>query len=248
MKKPPAPKMFKSVFQARYKPHLRFYDLLMGAAGKFTEYPHWRTNRLDVTLRNPDRRHSLAIKHESFGYTQDSGDLTLEAECVKHIVDDLPSALELDSFTRLGFLRRYLLPVDMSFEELTSVMIVKLYSQDSRLLKILPPKLEDFMYRLDSADEDHRYHITAGPVRKMQIPQLLSFNQDDHLASESAVETIRSIESKYPDVAIFFDIDFYRDGEIPVAEAQEFIETGRSTVDQLVSNLGEYILSTKVEA
>jgi len=246
MKKSLTPKMFKAVFQARYQPHLRFYDLLMEAAGKFTEYPHWRTNRLDVTLRNPDRHCSLAIKHDSFSYTQDSGDLALEAESVKYIVDELPSALELDTFTRLGFLRRYLLPVDMSFEELASVMIVKLYSQDSRLLEILPPTLEDFMYRIDSADENHRYHITAGPVRKNQIPQLLGFNRDDHLPPENAVETMHSIESKYPDVAIFFDVDFYRDGEIPVAEAQEFVETGRSTVDQLVSNLGEYILSTKV--
>ena len=136
----------------------------------------------------------------------------------------------------------------MDFESLVSVMNVKLLSQDHRLREILPPRLDDLMYRIDSRDGESRYRITVGPVHRAQVPPLLEVNAKDHINAEDAHEQLRSMQDSYPDVGIFFDVDFFRSGEIPAAEASEFVEHGKDAVHQLVSNLGEYILSTDVEA
>ena len=66
------PKLYKTIFQARYKPSLKFYDLLFPTAQKFKDYPHWKTDRLNLTLRNFEKHFSLGIHHNNFAYEQDS--------------------------------------------------------------------------------------------------------------------------------------------------------------------------------
>ena len=249
MKKPAAPKLFKSFFQARYEPQLQFYDLFTAAAAQLDEYPHWRTNRLDITLRDPANHCSLAIKHMFFTYCQDSGDADLESRNMLRADEVLPPALEIETFSRLGILRRYLLPVStMAFEDLVEVMHVKLLSQNAELRSLLPETIEDLMYRVDAADASWRYHITVGPVRKGEIARALDFNKADHLDPETADEALVAIQTSYPDVAVYFDVDLYHEGDSTPSEALDFIKAGRDRVSELVSDLGEYLLSTKVEA
>jgi hypothetical protein len=217
------------------------------AAERLTEYPHWRTNSLDVTLRDPAQHCSLLIKHSFFAYSQDSSDLQLEQTRIDRAIETLPHELGVETFTRLGFLRRYLLAVPMDFHSLVSVMNVKLLSQDERLRTVLPPRLDDLMYRIDASDGDDRYHITAGPVHRAQVPALIDVNVKEHFAAEDAQEQLGAMEACYPDVGVFFDVDYFREGATPRNDAAGFVSTGRDAVHQLVVNLGEYILSASAE-
>src|ERR1700694_5777494 len=116
----------KSAFQARYKPELEFYRLLYLAAQKIEGFPQWQTDRLTVTLFNPQKHCSVGIAFDSFSYTQDSSDLEQEDKQVSQALQVLPSELHLKSFTRFGLRRWYLVPFEDSFEALVAVLELKL--------------------------------------------------------------------------------------------------------------------------
>lgn len=246
MTKSPAPKVLKTIFQARYAAKLGFYDRLMAAAQKLEEFPHWQTNRLEVLLKDPDHRCSLVIGNQAFAYDQDSGDPELEKGRIGASVERLPEALGIESFVRLGLRRYYVAPVDMDFASLVAVVNVKLLSQDEALRRVMPSRVEDLMYRVDVADDEYSYHIMVGPVRRAEIPRLVGFDLENHLHPETRPSEMSKILASYPEVAVLFDVDLYRMGEIATAEATGFVESGRTRIDELVAGLGEYVLTTEV--
>ena len=72
--------LYKTIFQARYKPTLRFYDLLNSAAQQLeNEYPYWLTTRLKVVFKDYEKHCSLNIGHNALAYEQDSADVKMEA-------------------------------------------------------------------------------------------------------------------------------------------------------------------------
>ena len=62
----------KSIFQIRYKPVLAFYDKLYSKDKIFNKFPHWQTDRLKISLRDYDKKHSLVLKHDSLTYETDN--------------------------------------------------------------------------------------------------------------------------------------------------------------------------------
>jgi hypothetical protein len=243
----PKPVLYKTIFQARYKPSLNFYELLMPAAKLLTEYPHWQTNRLSVVLRDFDKHCSLVIGHNAFGYEQDSTDEAMEEQYIQHALDELPKVLEIENFIRLGFRRNYLVRVDMPFESLVTILSVKLLSQEEQLRRIMPQKVEDMMYRVDSAEEPYRFHFTIGPVRKQEIPRYLVYSQAHHLAPETAPEEYQDIVGQYPEVAVFMDIDIYwLEEQLKLTLATQFVSDTRSKVHQIATELTNYLFEVEV--
>lgn len=248
MRKQPTPVLYKTIFQVRYKPQLSFYNLLMSAAQRFSEYPHWETTGLRVVLRDFDKHCSLAIGHNAFGYEQDSSDVAMEEKYIQRTLEELPSALQIESFNRFGYRRQYLIAVDMSFESLVSVMNVKLLSHDERLRRIMPAQVKDLMYRVDSADDHYKYHFTVGPVRKQEIPRYVTYNREHHLKPETGEEEYQVIVAKYPEVAVFVDVDLYQEEDhLRVEDAAPFTDTARQKVHRLTNDLSGYLFAKEVE-
>lgn len=244
----PKPKIYKSIFQARYKSDLRFYDLLMPAAKKLGHFEHWQTNRLNVTLRDYDNHSSFVIDFQSFGYEQDFGKLDVEQENVNRAIDILPSALELESFTRLGLRRFYIIPVPMGFESLVTVLNVKLFSQSEKLKTIIPYKIHDIMSVQEFKDGDFMYRIMIGPLNKAEVEQYVPFNKEQHLKPDEASKLYLGIAEKYPDVSVLIDIDFSQATEnLPIKEATNFIETARARHAEAITGLTEYLFTRDIE-
>lgn len=241
--------LHKTIFQVRYNPKLKFYDLLTTAAQQLSEYPHWRTNNLNVILRDYDKHCSLTISHNAFSYEQDSNDMDMEVKYIKQALEKLPSALQIKSFNRFGFRRRYLIVVNMSFESLVSILHVKLFSQDDKLRTIMPSQVEDLMYRIDFKEKPYGYHVTVGPVRKGEIPRYIGYDLENHLNPETIEREHQEIKEKYPDVAVFADIDFYQTAEkLSLKETATFTETARQKIQEIINNLNSYLFKTKVGA
>ncbi len=244
----PSPKLYKTIFQARYKAELKFYELLIPAAKQMTEFPDWETNRLSVTLKNFDRRCNLSISHNSFSYDQDSNDIEIETNYINKALEILPSALEIESFIRLGFRRRYLIPVEIPFDSLIQMLNIKLLSQEKKLREVMPANVKDLMYRIDSEEEGFKYHFLIGPVSKQEIPKYVEFNRQHNLNPANREEKYRKIVQEYPDVAIFIDIDLFQEkGELQAKKAANFVNNARSKVDNLTRELCNYLLEEKVE-
>lgn len=249
MSKQKAPVPEKVIFQVQYEARLGFYELLIPAARRLESlYPHWESTGLRVVLRDFDKRCSLAIAHNAATYDQDSSDTAMAETHVAKMLQELPPAFEIESFTRLGYRRQYLVPVQMPFESLVSVLNVKLLSQDERLRRFMPSEVKDLMYRVDCGDGPYLFHVTVGPLHKKEVPRYVALNREHHLAPEMAEEQYLALAAQYPDVSLFADIDMYRQGgAFPVSEAVDFTQQARDRVHGLVTNLYDYVLDEKVD-
>jgi len=243
------PVPYKTIFQINYKPELKFYDLLIPSAQRLDEYPHWRTDVRTVILRDYDKHCSIIIGHKSFAYEQDSEDTDMEIKYIQRALEELPSSLQIEIFNRFGYRRKYLINVKMSFESLVSILHVKLFSQDAKLRNILPPHVEDLMYRLDFSDKPYRYHVTVGPVHKAEMPRYINYNLENHLDPQVREEEYKKIIENYPKVAVFIDIDFYQEGDkLKKDESTSFLKTARAKINEFANDLTEYLFNIELEA
>jgi hypothetical protein len=243
MKKSPTPVPYKTIFQVRYKPELKFYDLLMPAVQQQKDYPHWWTDRMSVTLGDVEQHCNLTVNHQSFTYEQDSHDMGMEAKHVGEAVSGLPGALQLTSFSFFGYRCFSLVSSEMSFEELVSVLNVKLFCQDENLRRILPKRVDDLLYRVDFLDLPNRYHLTIGALWREQVPQFIQFNRNYHLPPQNAEEEYQKIKAKYPNVSLLLDIDLCQMSEdLSLDDLNSFTTQAPQKVRALTKSLAEYLL------
>lgn len=238
----------KVIFEARYKPHLGFYDLLLPAAEQFAEYPDWWTDRASVLLRDVERHCSLGIRNDRFVYEQDSGVAEVERERIASAIERLLPSLRIDSFLRLGYRRKYLLEVKMSFSALVDVVRTKLFSDDERLSRILPAQAENLAYTLDSRDdEEGRYHIRAAPVSGSDAAGYIGLSEK-HFHPESVQLVLLDFLRTDPAVALYFDVDYFVSNEVrPLPHPGPFVDKAREKIQRLVEELGDYLLSTDIK-
>lgn len=244
----PTVRVQKTIVQVQYHPKLTFYDLLMAAAQSFVDdYPDWETTGLAVSLRNYDRHCSINIRHSGLSYEQDLGARDLEARNVGRMMQELPEALQLDEFTRVGFRQKYLIPTDMLFEDLVTVLDVKFRPQDSRLRGLLPERVTDVGFLIDAEDDSGKYHISIGPVHKKEMPKRLAYNEGQHLRPETRHEEHEQIVKDYPDVAVYADVDFYRaEEELSLETVRAFVDDARVRLETMTQALCQYIFEEQV--
>ncbi len=232
----------KTIFQARYNPQLNFYPLLFSAAQELDNYKDWETNSLSITMMDFDNHCNVLISNNSFSYEQDLENDELEAKRINEVVQKLPSALKISNFTRFGYRKRFLIPIkNMDFNSLVTVIDTKLFSRDETFRDILP-KVKDLTYRVDLFDNPFEYHLTIGPVAKSEIPNYVDFNIKRNLSLSNQAQQYQKIIDKYPDIAIFIDIDFFQQGEsIGTNLIDEFVEIAKQRVHKLASNISHYL-------
>src|SRR5207245_4425711 len=107
MTKTGSPRLYKSVFVASFRPNLRYFSLFRTAAERVSGFANWSTDDSSVSLRDYQARCSLAIRHNEFAFSQDSADLRNEEQRIHSALEVLPAALEVNTFSRLGFRRQY---------------------------------------------------------------------------------------------------------------------------------------------
>lgn len=244
----PQPLLCKIIFQARYKPSLRFYDLLNSAVQNFDIYPTWKTDRLYVVLHDYVRRCSLAVRHNNFSYDQDFGNKSEQQVDIQDAIEKLPGLLEIASFIRLGFRRQYLIPVEMTHDQIANILNIKFLAQDEALLNIFPPQFEDMTSVTVFSDGTLKLRTVIGPMDKKEIPQFIQFNKEYHLNRDQPEEDFAQIVKRYPDLAVFIDVDVFRaDGEIPLNSIVPFFKEAESKLEKLILNLRHYIFAREQE-
>lgn len=233
----------KSTFEARYTPQLRFLSSLSSTAAElFPNYEHWKSDGLSYVLNDTNNLNSLLITSKNFAYEQDSSDTELENKYVTESITNLTKLLDIESFVRFGLRRRYLAPVGMSFNELVTIFNLKLFSQDNTLKEILPT-IDDLMYRVNAIDDKYKINITIGPVEKAEIPNHIKFNQEHHLTNKKRKEDYDLIIEKYPEVAMFFDIDFYLlEDELTYEDGLAFFAAAKEKTHDFVNNITNYLI------
>jgi len=244
---PTPPRLYKTIFRVDYKAQLKFYNLLFDAAQQFSEYPHWQTTTLTVTLRDYDRKCSLAMQHNSFAYQQDLDVNPNQTDYINKAITRLPELLEIPSYNRLGLRRKYLIATKLNFSELVTTHYIKLSSQDERLIKLLPKKVTDTSYRIDCSEDNLLFRILVGPVTKQEIPTHLGFDIENHLNPSSRDREFNDIIGALPTAATYFDIDISRkEDNIPVADGITFFAGVSDRIQKMINDFENYLFEKEL--
>ncbi len=240
-------RLHKTIFEARFKPNIEFYARLFKVASKFDGYPHWISDRLRITLYDPQKRCSLHIGHMKFSYEQDLDVNPDRQHDLSEAIRVLPPEINIDKFTRIGFRQKLLTPSSFSFEELNAILTTKILSQEKQLKTIFPSNITDHSLRVMAKKNNISFGITVGPINTKEMERWLEFNRDYHVDPDNRERDYLSIIDSYPSVAVFFDIDVYReDDDIQIKEALPFIKEAQNKIDLMVSQLIDYFFSTKI--
>ncbi|MCB9099906.1 MAG: hypothetical protein H6632_10225 [Anaerolineales bacterium] len=244
-KKLPQSILHKFVFQADYKPYLKFYDLFYSAAQKLSGYNHWETNRLYVFLHDYEKHCTLAVRHNIIAYEWDYRGTDNYISDVSDALEILPSALEIKTFKRLGFRQQLLIPTNMRFEEINNILNLKFFSQVNQLTNLFPSGVNDMSYIAVGSDDELDLRIMVGPMKKEEITNHIKINQKYNFAPNRP-DDYTSILSSYPEVSVYIDIDIFRrdeEIEIPADYALDFLEKADAMVQNKLVLLKEYIFA-----
>ena len=246
-KKMPQPVLRKILFQARYKPELNFYNLLYPAAMQFSNYKHWETNNLSVSLFDHERRCTLGIHHNNFYYDWDYGGTSLYLDNIREAIEQLSTSLQLKGFIRIGLRQQLLISVNMDFTEINSILNVKFLSQSESLLKLFPDGIDDMSYITVGTDDTMGIRLLLGPMRKAEIPNHIQVNEKHHFSPDRPDDYVALLNS-YPEVAVFIDMDVSKSEQlIELTDAISFVDKAKEKLDNKITTLRDYIFTRQVE-
>jgi len=241
----PKPTLQKSIFRIDFPPRLEFYDLLYPASEKLNEYKDWETDKLSLALMDLDHHCSVILKHNSISYEQDSDDKKLLEERLQKLILTITEVLKIKSMTRIGFREQYLIPSDLDFNTLTKLLEIKLFNQEP-MKKIFPQIITDLLYRVYFLEDQKNIYVTAGAVRKQEIPNHIRYNIQKHLRASDSLIEFQKIINAYPEVALLVDLDVHTAKIKDVEEIIPFKGFARHQIDSILTKFNTYMFSTKV--
>lgn len=217
MQKNLQPTLFKTFARIGYKPVLKFYDQMYRAGHAVQGYPHWETDRLSITMRDPEHRCSLLMNNRSLQYEQDSSNLAQEQEQISSTFTTLLEHLEPETYLELFHHHTYLVSVPGSFEPLAQLMRIKMI-ENEELEACFPGNYVDFSYDYLSQDNLLLYDIQIGPTWGQQADQLIPFNKSSHLNPQAPERDYVEARQGLPEISIYISIKTSRQAEDPYRE------------------------------
>ena len=240
------PEIEKAVFHIAYKPALSFYEKLYKLDDIFVEFPHWQTDRLKVTLRDYEKKHSLTIKHDATIYETDKYSKKAEAEIAKLLNKNKSNILDKE-IQRLGHRFFSLAKNDLSFTELNELLSLKFFNSDfTSIFEEKDPY--DHSITLNFKKNSLNCRLLIGPIRNEEISNFINFNVDNHIDPNSInkySEMAKIIES-YPKTALFIDLDVFEIKEKQELDIIEFYEKSNEVFQSITNDLISFIFATKI--
>ncbi len=235
------PTVWKTIFRATFRPSLGYFAAYTNTAQAIEGYPNWEVDGTRVSLRDWSKRRSVSLEHNSFGFEQDSGDEELESQSIDQLLKIIPSSLGILEFARLGYRRKYLVEVEMSFDSLLAILNTRVLRPE---LSGVLPRSTDCVYRYDSVGNPYSYFIWLAPVRKSELFRALEFNHEHHLNPKEKGKDWERIHHSHPETALLLDIDFFQK-DAKGHEAANFIITTRQQLEKITNDFVGYCFSTE---
>ena len=238
-------KQQKTIFQVRYEPQLRFYDLLNSVVQRFEGFPHWSTNGLKTTLRDYKLRHNISIGHDSTSYETDAPNKDVTAGMINSIVENLKHYVRDGEVVRIGLRNKYLIPVTMQQPELEAILNGKLLNLD--FLRMLVDEPQDMTIVLVGTRGEYSYRVTVGPITQEELPRFLEFTVEHHLDPKDREITLASLYKDLPGVSLYIDFDcFRRADDMTLKDVSSFVENAPLVVYKYIQDLSDFIFNVDV--
>lgn len=240
-------KIEKNIFQVKFKPDLSFYDRLFKNEKLFGSFPHWQTDRLKISLRDFDKKHSLTIKHDSITYESDNYNKKNSDEIINSIHDNISNITCNDHINRLGQRFLCLIPVSLNFDELVKILNLKILNKD--YIMVLDDVPKDSSITITSNNNGIDYRLQIGPMRNTEIPNYINFNIENHIDvnSEKKYHELSKLVENYPKTSLYIDLDFSVQSIDSRSTIVDFNNTSKQLFNEITKNLVEYIFEEKLK-
>ncbi len=238
----------KIIFQVNYKPKLSFFDKLYKNENIEKKFAHWKTDKLTVTFRDYDHQDSLLISYDRTAYECDSYKKERVEEIVPALLSEVTNFVEDGIFSRIGLRHYYLIEQHMSFSKLAEIINTKLFTE--RFNDIFDNEINDSAIVIDSKYNNYEVNLNLGPISKKEIPAHLRFNIDNHIDAEpqKRVKILNDVFNKYPEVALFLNIDYYmKKEEISCETLKKFWQEASVDIPKLVDLINSQLFEDKIK-
>lgn len=202
----PARRLSDHIVEVRFKPRADLVDVRGELAAQLSEKldcPDWSIsdNRVEVVDKRTSR---LAfVSHRNFGcqFADASNQGYLSDQAVKAVKHILEAMGQRDPLTvpRLGARSRFAVSFQGRFEELRERFIHEYATPTAAVERALGGALVDVGFFLNRADSVGNFNTMTGPMSALQVKERL--DRDDNL----------------PDVALYFEIDYWLKPTRPLA-------------------------------
>ena len=252
------------IFEFRFHPSLKYYDQINEMGDQFNRiYPHWQRDWTKIHFTDQAKRSSLLIEHNRIGSHTDMPDNFPDFK--KRVWDGVKvynERVPIEDVRRCGIRGFWLCPVDFDFDELLAIIQDKFYAAKKELGEIIGTKFTDVAYIFVFERDGYNVHLKMGPVKKEEIPRWIPpgspgeeesesqknvESQDNLDPDEPNQETEHSISDdsakslEDPDVAIFYDVDCYKE-DLRVNDMEIFLDKGYRVAKSVASGITKYLL------
>jgi len=238
----------KSVFEVRYKPKLYFFDNLYKNKKLYDKFPHWLTDKLSVTLRDYDKKHSIKIAHDSITFESDNYNKKNEEEIISMLMSEILNLVDDGIFLRFGFRRFYLIKQEMRFSDLVEIINLKYFTPEFK--ELFNNQISDSTITIISSVNGNKFRLMLGPMKKKEIPKFIILNIDNHFNPEpnKRVNELNKIFSSYPDLALYLDIDYFlSDKGLNKKSLEKFWELSKTNIPKIIEDVTTNLFEEKLK-
>lgn len=235
----------KLVIELRYKPELRFYGSMDGAASGLSDhYADWERSPLTVEIRNKKRHRRIFIASRRCFFESDlraSDNLRSEFEHANTDLASVSSKIEVKEFTRIGTRQWFAIGVERPFEFLVDTVAKRFLSQDEQLSAILSDDVQDVAYGVDYKTSDGwKYHLRLGPMTKEQWFENVAYERGIYEAPDADdKETFSNYKDSFPLNFLYVDLDCYAE-DVTAKDLSATLTSFRRRSEDVVGKLVNY--------
>lgn len=237
----------KTFFQVNYFPDLSFYDKIFKKSDLSSHFPDWQTDRLKITLRDYDKKHSVLLAHNRTVYESDRYDEENEESVIDLIRSDIRNFTNESFLQRVECRRLFLLRQKMSFSDLSDIVTLKFYSESFKSL--FPSGINDSSVNLTTTIGFNELRVIIGPMRTEEIPKFIRYNVDNHIRPEAKVRAkeLHDIVTGYPEVGLYIETFYsFESKKMSFSDIDEFRASEKKEIPELVSRLVDNVLEEKI--
>lgn len=242
-----APTNYKTVFRVEYKPTLDFYDKMFSIASALPGYPDWFTTGLSITLQNLDAWCSFSLAHNFFTYIRDMKEEEAQGgddKRVRAILETVASKLEKKEYQRVGLRCWFLNSVEMSFDNLVSLVSERFLAQSEEIKEGICPKATDLAYVVHFMDNNLKVQLRAGPMRRDEIEQHFQPDRNANLPPKKRFLAAEELFSGFPEVSLLMDIDVSKK-DAKHEELSQVYADAQKVQSKLSQNIVRYVFGLK---
>ncbi len=233
---------------ADYKAELNFYDRLnRAAAHQEPDFEHWSTSRLAAGLHDPGRRESLGLAHRRTHFeVANPEDLNAKilksASRVRRALTDLRKS----TLTRMGLNLVVFVDVGLAFEELKDQLRPLCLGRHEELARVTSGNVADIALHYDYVRDEGKGALRVGPMeRKQGLDRINGIGEITRLfPPPQESDALQVFYGTVPDSFLYFDLDLYREGEVPSDSWPAFVKEAASHAISVFEGIKALVLET----